>query len=394
MSSAFPEPLAPIAPILSSHTFGRNQGYDYPSLMSLENKLHVTSGRAAIALALMHAGITEKDEVLAPAFHCESMIAPIRHLGAKPIFYSICEKATLELDKCKALLTEKTRAIIVTHYFGFPQEMETITAFCQAHNLVLIEDCAHCIFGSYQGKTLGSFGDYAIASTMKFFPVYDGGILASSKHSLAELKLSPCSISFELKSALTIIERSIRMGRFSWAGKFILQLANLKDSAWGLFKKSLLKGKKPSTPPSAEGGFTFDANWLNIEATKSSQTVIRKTNLKRVVEQRRLNYQRYLEELGDLPGIEFLHPCLPDTIVPLIVPITFEKVDDIFYRLKSAGLPIWRFGEFLDPEITADICPQSIRYSTSLLQFPCHQELKAEELDWIIEQIKVAINSL
>jgi len=361
--------------------------------MEFENKLNVTSGRASIALALIHAGITENDDILAPAFHCESMIAPIRHLNAKPVFYPICDKAEIDLEKCKSLLTGKTRAMIVTHYFGFPQKIDEVEVFCKQNNLVLIEDCAHCIFGSYQGKTLGSFGDYAIASTMKFFPVYDGGILASNKHNLSDLQLSSCSLSFDIKSALTIIERSIRMERFSWAGRIIRQLADLKDKVWSHIKKNLLKGKKPSTPPSAEGGFTFDANWLHIKASKSSQAVVKNTNIKRVVELRRENYQRYLNELSSLSGVHFLHSLLPEMVVPLIVPITFEKTDLIFNILKSNGVPIWRFGEFLDTEVTIDVCPQSIANSSNLLQFPCHQELKNEELDWIIKQIKLAVKS-
>lgn len=390
----FPESVAPIAPILSAHTFGRDERYHFPSLMALTNKINVSSGRAAIALALKHAKIGQGDEVLAPAFHCESMIAPIHYVGANPVFYSISSDAQVDINKCQSLLTDKTKAIMVTHYFGFPQDLEKIQAFCKKNNLILIEDCAHSIYGSHKGKAIGSAGDYAIASTMKFFPVYDGGILASDKHSLDSIKLTPCSLSFEVKSALTIVERSIRMGRFSTTGRVVLFAANIKDKLWrhlkGLMQK---KGAPKMTPAFADGGFNFDPDWIHVRASKSSLSVIKHADIQRIIELRRARYQYYLHELRDLPGLRFLHPRLPDEVVPLIVPIYFENTKKVFRELKLKGVPIWRFGEFLDAKITSRLCPQSINFSKNLLQFPCHQELTDEEVTWIVKEIKLALKN-
>ncbi len=388
----FPESLAPIAPILSSHTLGKDNHYNFPTLLDIKYKIDITSGRAAIALALIHSKIGAGDEVLAPAFHCESMIEPIRHVGAHPIFYPIRSETRIDLEKCTSLITSETKAIIVTHYFGFPQDLKAIQAYCKVNNLVLIEDCAHSIFGSYQGNTLGSIGDYAIASTMKFFPVYDGGILASSKHHLDDIELTPCSLGFEIKSFLTIIERSARMGRFSLMGKMIVLLANAKDKLWQAIKRTFLQAEiLSSAPPAADGGFSFDVKWIDTKASRSSLAVVSHTNRQRVVELRQANYQHYLNELVGIKGLHFLHPTLPKMVVPLVVPILFDNASHVFNVLKSNGVPIWRFGEFLDSQITSDVCPRSLEYSANLLQFPCHQELKNGELSWIIDQIKSAL---
>lgn len=66
-------------------------------------------------------------------------------------------------------LSERTKAILVYHQYGFPQDLDPILAYAHKHGLVVIEDCAHTLAGTYKGKPLGSFGDFAIYSFSKFF---------------------------------------------------------------------------------------------------------------------------------------------------------------------------------------------------------------------------------
>jgi dTDP-4-amino-4,6-dideoxygalactose transaminase len=148
-------------------------------LLDAGTALGVTSGRVAIALALQHMGIAHGDKVLVPAYHCIAMVEPIISTGAGAVFYRIREDTSVDLDDVQRRLDVRTRALLAPHYYGFPQDMMRIRAFCDAHNLVLIEDCAHAFFGRCDGRPFGGHGDYAIASAMKFFPVYDGGYLVS-----------------------------------------------------------------------------------------------------------------------------------------------------------------------------------------------------------------------
>jgi len=358
--------------------------------LDFQHKLFVTSGRAAIVLALKHAGIKPKDEVLIPAYHCESMILPIRHIGAIPAFFRINPDTSVDLESCKSMVNAKTRAIIVTHYFGFSQDLKDIRAFCDSNGLILIEDCAHSLFGSYNGANIGTVGDYAIASTMKFFPVFDGGILASNSRQLSKINLKSPPLAFELKSALTSIERAVSYNRLGFAGKFINLLTRVKDGLWGLVKAAKGgNGKHSSSPAFAEGGFGLDPEWINISASKASRFILRKCSRQRVISLRRHHYGTYAEALSNLPGCQPLHK-LTDTAVPLVFAARFVSSEFIFDRLKREAVPIWRFGEFLDPEVTEQTCPISYDYSKSILQFPCHQEMWEQEISWIIERIQAA----
>lgn len=385
----YPKPAAPISPVLSCASFSPDTQVSVPTLLDLPNTLQVTSGRAAIVLALEHAGITRGDQVLVPAYHCESMISPVRHVGATPVFYKINEHTLVDLQSCEALLNNKIRAIIITHYFGFPQKLDELRTFCDTHHLIMIEDCAHSLFGKYKNTTIGSFGDYAIASTMKFYPVFDGGILASAKLNLDTIMLAPPSLSFELKSTLTTIERALDYGRFGTLGKIFHILTRIKDRLWGWLKSITGQNNRASSSPSsADGGFGLDPEWINIIASKATRFIVNKGARQRIISLRKQNYKTYAAALNEIPGCHPLHPELTDTIVPLVFAVRFDNAEAIFDRLKKEAVPIWRFGEFLDPEVTKETCAISYAYSKSILQFPCHQEMLPAEINWIIEHIK------
>ena len=92
--------------------------------------------------------------------------------------------------------------------------------------MILIEDCAHAFFGQVNGRPLGDYGDYAVASVRKFLPVFDGGYLLSSRHSLADVKLSSAGLRYQLKAIINIIEEAGAYRRLNGLYQ-ILQLPSL-----------------------------------------------------------------------------------------------------------------------------------------------------------------------
>ena len=104
--------------------------------------------------------------------------------------------------------------MLAAHYFGLPQPMAAMRAFCDERGISLIEDCAHAFFGVSDDRPVGSWGDVAIASLTKFFPVPEGGLLASATRPLDSLFLTPRSFRDELKAAADAIEIGARHDRF------------------------------------------------------------------------------------------------------------------------------------------------------------------------------------
>jgi len=385
----FPEPSIPLSPVISSRSLTRYGINNSASLLDARYRRYVTSGRAAIALALEKTGIHAGDEVLIPAFHCESMVSPIRWRNASAVFYQIQLNTTINLADIEARITSRTKAVLATHYFGFMQDFRPLRELCDKYNLVFIEDCAHAFFGSIENVKVGDLGDFAIASTMKFFPLYDGGLLVSNRHSLADVECSAPGFSTELKSLFNTLEKSIAYKRLGILGRILDQLMSVKTLLWKLLKSS--SNLQTSGPASSEGAYHLDEQWIHVATTKVSNKILDHSDCDRICSTRRSNYIRLHQALSCLPGVRPLFPALTEHCVPLVYPLYFEQPLHHFNTLKQQGVPIWRFGEFLDPQVNDSDFADSIELSQHIFQFPCHQELLNSELNWMIERIQSSL---
>ncbi len=387
----YPSPRIPLAPVISNQslTRRRTQKGAINSLLDAPYKRHVTSGRAAISLALEDAGIGPGDEVLIPAFHCESMISPIRWRQATPLFYQIEKDTKINLDDIKARYRPSCKAVIATHYFGFMQDFRPLRQWCDRHGVVFIEDCAHAFFGAGDAFNVGEAGHYAIASSMKFFPIYDGGLLVSYRQSLANISVRPAGLSIDAKSLLNTLEKSIGYGRLGWLGWVVQKMLVAKNVLWAWLKSN--SRLTTHGPASSEGAYDLDETWIHVANTRVSQRILAHSNLTRICQKRRENYLTLDRALSKLNGVRPLFPDLPAGCVPLVYPLYFDDPSAHFARLKQQGVPIWRFGEFLDDEIDDNNYPNSKTLSRHVFQFPCHQELLDHELQWMIDAVSSSL---
>lgn len=119
----------------------------------------LSSGTAAVSVALASAGIGAGDEVIMPTFTFVASFEAIMMLGAIPVLVDIDDTLTLDPKAVEIAITEKTKAVMVVHMCGSMGDMSALQAICTKHNLLLIEDACQAIGGSYNGKPLGSIGD-------------------------------------------------------------------------------------------------------------------------------------------------------------------------------------------------------------------------------------------
>ena len=142
--------------------------------------LAVSSGTAALHLALVLADIGPGDEVITTPMTFTASVAVIEHVGARPVLVDI-EPDTLNIDpkRVKAAVTDRTRAVMAVHYGGHPCELDPLEAICREHGLVLVEDAAHALPATYRGRTVGS-GDNPTAFSFyatKNLTTAEGGLL-------------------------------------------------------------------------------------------------------------------------------------------------------------------------------------------------------------------------
>jgi dTDP-4-amino-4,6-dideoxygalactose transaminase len=126
----------------------------------------VSSGTAALHLALLAAEIGVGDEIIMPANAYPPVADCIRLVGARPVLADVDERTgCLDPSLLEPAITLRTRAVIPLHMYGHPTDMDPLMELAQAHNLIVIEDAAHALGSRYRGRMTGSIGHLAIYST-------------------------------------------------------------------------------------------------------------------------------------------------------------------------------------------------------------------------------------
>ncbi len=161
-----------------------------------KNALALSSATAALHLALRVTGVEKGDEVLASSFTFIGSVSPILYQKAVPIFID-SEKESWNLDPNlledfiqKRVKTGKKlpKALILTHLYGQSAKIEEIVLLCEKHGIVLIEDAAESLGGTYKGKHTGTFGKMGVYSFNgnKLLTTSGGGMLVGDDEKLIE----------------------------------------------------------------------------------------------------------------------------------------------------------------------------------------------------------------
>jgi dTDP-4-amino-4,6-dideoxygalactose transaminase len=393
-------PRIPHVPILSLDACGGGRGGALPSLLDDADVRLVTSGRIAIGLALRALGVGAGDVVLVPAYHSPSMIPPAHWCGAEVVFYRVLPDTAPDVaDIAAKLVTGRVKAIIATHFFGIPHDLEPLRLLCDRHGIGLVEDCAHAFFGTRDGVPVGSTGDYAIGSTMKFFPVYEGGCLVSRRHRL-DVALHGASVGFEMKAALNALEAAFAHGRLPVLRMLLALPLRLKGALWNAVKA---RGASAGTaagaptaalaPSSSDSSFEFDPRWTDKRSSRFSRAVLRLSSPTRIVARRRRNYAELQRALDGAPGCRPLFPRLPDGACPWMFPLLVDRPQAVAEALQRAGVPMTRFGATLWPGVDASVCANSADLGQRLIAFPCHQSLTDAERAWLHAQVRQALEA-
>lgn len=360
----YPPPRLPVLPQISCSGYGKSR-LDSPLLQ--KNAHFVNAGRTALQLIAQH--LPAKGAFLLPAYHCPTMITPAISAGREIRFYRVDAQLNADIaDIEQQLRPGGVAAILLPHYFGFPQaEIAAIAELAHASGAWLIEDCSHALFGHLDSKPLGSFGDYAIASTRKFFPGRDGGILLINRGPTFPVDLPGHSLSEEIRAVYDLLQQA--------------SLTRHRRSA-----------KLSDTPPIAAHTPTHPCAIRNTmplrQGLRSSHWIWRHQDNDQVSARRRQLFQRWLQHTQTLTGARPLFTSLPAQVVPYMFPLLLEQPARDFPPLKRAGVPIWRWDELMPSG-----CTISREYGLALLQLPCHQSLREVDIDWMAEKLRQTLIS-
>lgn len=339
---------------------------------------HFSRGRYALAAAYRSAGVGPEGALLAPAYHCRTMLDPALALAGAIHLYALNGDLTPRIDSIKAAVASSwpaIRALVVPHYFGFEQPdavMRELASFCRQHGITLIEDCSHSWQTAIQRAPVcqAATGHIAVASPYKFFPCADGGTLWGNPAQISVAKQSHPRMLNEAKEIkVTLGQGIVRTKSLSCYPAAITaqlaaergeEMAEFSDQPSGLYSREL-EGKS---------------------SLALSRWIMGRTRLSTAVNRRRLNYQEWTKAVVGLQGGNALFPDLPSSCAPYMFPLCISAPDPQFFLLKQAGVPIWRWDE-----MAISNCRVASKYRLHLLHLPCHQSLTAEQMRWMTRKV-------
>jgi pyridoxal phosphate-dependent aminotransferase EpsN len=161
---------------------------EFEEVVGSPHALALSSGTAALHLALMLAGVKAGDDVFVSTLTFSASVNPIRYLGANPVFID-CDSSSWNIDPAlvedaleQRARTEKLpRALVVVHLYGQCADLDPILAACERHGVAVIEDAAEALGSSYKGRSSGTYGRAGIFSFNgnKIITTSSGGMLVS-----------------------------------------------------------------------------------------------------------------------------------------------------------------------------------------------------------------------
>ncbi|MGH8855417.1 MAG: DegT/DnrJ/EryC1/StrS family aminotransferase, partial [Telluria sp.] len=258
--------------------------------------------------------------------------------------------------------------LLVPHYFGVEQPAATMAALadlCRRHGMLLIEDCAHAwMLAQHRVGAGRPAGRMVVASPYKYFACPDGGMLWGEPALLPAQGGGPGLLA-ELNAMRAISPHE--------AGALPAP-APLPDA--------IVRGAERCEQDDHPSHY-YDAALERRDALLLSRWLIRRARPEVIARQRRQRYRQWLDAVSGLTKARALFPVLPDTCAPYMFPLLISCPDPDFFRLKQAGLPIWRWDD-----MAVSPCAVAARYRTQLLHLPCHQRLSNGQMDWMLALVR------
>ena len=352
------------------------QGKIRSPILSDKDFFLYASGRAALYYAMKTAGLPEGSCVLLPSYHCGVEVEAVIRAGVAVEFFNIKRDLGIDFDDLARRVNKKTRALVVIHYFGFPQDMDKVLAFCQTNQLLLIEDCAHALFSSYKGNFLGSLGEFGIYSLQKTIALPNGGGLLCN--SLAFDAPSPGRKYFDftlLKSTLkSLLDFQARGSRL---------MGKLSSGFLSIYSERLngVKGNTTASEP-VDMRWYYDVPRYDYHHAISglSRPLLNKEKFSDIVKKRRQNYLLLGQRIRDSVNSRIIFKELDEGVCPLCFVVSVENRDRMVDEMNREKLYPFVFGRIPHPLLAINNYPDTLYLAGHLLGLPIHQQLDERDV--------------
>jgi perosamine synthetase len=349
---------------------------DFNDYIGSKASFAVSSCTAALELAAVSCQLDKDDEVIIPAHTFAASAIPFGRTGAKIVWADIDPETWVVTKKTlEPLITRNTKAIVVVHLYGLSCHMSEIAELCKSNNIILIEDCAQAIGSAFEGRKVGSFGDFGCFSfhgAKNLTTLGEGGVLTVNNE------------------------------------KFIPVIPGLRHNGMCSYE-----GERPQYWKPAMGNVESDilGQWPYNFCLGEIQCALGTELLKRIDQISKEKHDRAMfirGELSDIKALEFQKNPFKRNHVYHLLParVNFTECkatrDDLIailhdqYKVKCVVqyYPLYRYPLFVKEGFGEASCPNTDEFFDNMISFPFHHGLNENEINYMIHSIKEACSKL
>lgn len=371
----------------------------FASYIGAKHGVMVPSARYGLFLLLNGLGIGEGDEVIVPGLTYFAIPAMIELAGAKPVFADIgLQSHVLDPESFREAITERTRAVIPTHLFGTPCDMDAINEIAAEHGIEVIEDCAQSTGARYKGEKVGSIGGHAYYTfgLTKNITTLSGAMVTTDDDAVANHIRETINASGKAnvwkaaKEAMTGCAMFVATHplMYWWTVHPAIVFGNAmgKDPIHERF------GEEERTYDSVPDSYQNQAKALRIQAAVGLKQLDRIESLNGA----RIRNGRALDSgLAHVPGLGV--PEYPEGAEPIYMSFVVHHPnrDALAAALRNRGVDTTTgyMNDLSDhPLFSAHKrpCPNAAKAMSELLHIPVHPNLRQAEVDHMIESVRAA----
>lgn len=365
---------------------------EFAKYIGAMHAISVSSGRSGFSIILDALELEKGSEIIMPAYTFKELITIIKEKGFLVKLIDV-EKETFNID-CALLekaITPETKAIIATHIFGTPCDMQKIKSIAKRHNLKIIEDCAHALGAQIENDKVGSLGDAAFFSfeSSKLLNTFGGGMITTNSPVIASRALSIVEkhpfryFKIITKIAATYLQVSIGEGLLFPVFAFFFRFEMTTKILTGLYL-TLHRFSR-----------TKYCRFSNLQAF---------IGLKQLKELDAHNKQR--ENIAAIFDAGFREPAMPQKNTPYtkrayyfyvinITKPTIINLSLIRKKLLKKGIDCGIKSEITDNcsfyTINYECCPVTMQIYNSNLQIPIYDDMSEKEAKYVLDNIMASI---
>jgi len=334
----------------------------------------VSSATSALELAATICQLSADSEVVIPAHTFTSSAYPFARTGAKVVWADVDERThVVTAEQIEKKLTNKTRAIVVPHLYGYGCEMPAIIDLASERDMVVVEDVAQALGVEVDGKMAGSFGEYGIYSFhshKNISTLGEGGMIAVNSHGHSKI---------------------LPMLRHNGHCEFPFDRDDYWLPAMGNVDMPILNGEK-----------AWPANFCLGEAQCALGAKLL-DRIDAINDEKRLRAISFIDSLKDYPELTFVRENSRRHNYHLLVATVSDVSRDAFIRRMANThqiqcivqyCPLYRYPFYQSLGLGEADCPNTDSFFDNMVSFPFHHSLSEEQVTYMLAAVKETLDVL